>query len=53
MMYSYEQGKKDAKKEIAKELREIINDRACQDFVTLKAEMTKLAEQLDGEKVKE
>jgi len=35
-------------KELADELKKILNDRACQDFITLKAEMEKLAEQLDG-----
>ena len=42
---------KDRERQIAKELRATINDRACWDFVTLKAEMEKLAERLDGEKV--
>ena len=41
----------DAYRAVAKELRELIADRACQDFITLKAEVEKIAEQLESEKV--
>jgi hypothetical protein len=51
----YRVGKRDgaeqAYRAVAKELRELIADRACQDFITLKAEVEKIAEHLEGEVV--